>query len=151
MEYDRFALPDCGWIEMAYCGHAISESYISPKIISVSHSLSTLFGCSRPTPMHNLTMSSSLKELGHNAVSSPQVVSKTQIQFPTSILSPRVGSISTKNSHCGHDWHVSKEKYWLGKILQSCGRAWDMNLGWILGLQLVVPRSTLKIFFVFNS
>ena len=74
----------------------ISDSHLNPKITSVSDSLSTPSGCSWPTPIHNSTMSSSLKELGCNGMLSPQVVTKIQIWFFTSISSPRVGSISTK-------------------------------------------------------
>ena len=46
--------------------------------------------------MHSLTVSSSLKEVGHNKVPLPQVATSTQIQFTISVLLPRVGSISTE-------------------------------------------------------
>ena len=43
-----------------------------------------------------LSIPSSLKELGHNDVSSHQVATNMDIWFPISILSPRIGSTSTE-------------------------------------------------------
>ena len=72
------------------------DSCLNLNIASVSESLSTPSWSSWPVPMHNLTTSSSLKELGHNGVLLHLAVTNTQIHFPTSILSPRVWSISTE-------------------------------------------------------
>ena len=73
----------------------ISELHQNAKTVSVSDSCSTLPGCSYPNLTHNPTMSSSLKELSHNRVQSPWVVTTMKIWFPISVSSPRVGSIST--------------------------------------------------------
>ena len=72
----------------------ISELNWNAKTASVLESCSTPSGCSLPNPMHSLTVSSSLKEVGHNGVLSPQVATSMQILFPISVLSPRVRSIS---------------------------------------------------------
>ena len=46
--------------------------------------------------MHGSTASSSLKEVEHNGVPLPQVVTSMLIWFAISVSSPRVGSISAK-------------------------------------------------------
>ena len=53
-EYDGFAPPDHGHIEMMHCDHYIRFTP-KPKIVSVSDSLSTPSGCSWPIPMHNFS------------------------------------------------------------------------------------------------
>ena len=71
-------------------------SHLNPRITSMLDSMSIPSRCPWPTSMHNSSMFSSLKELEHHGVTLPQVATKTQIQLPMSISSPRVGSTSAK-------------------------------------------------------
>ena len=72
--------------------------------------------------MHSLTMSSSLKEVGHNGVQSPQVAIITQIWFATSVLSPRDGYISIEVVAMDPvDILVGKDH--MGQIMQNGDRA----------------------------
>ena len=66
------------------------------RTISVSKSHSTPSGHTWPTPAHNLTMSSSWKELEWSRVPSMWVAARMQMQFAMLGTTPGVGSCATK-------------------------------------------------------
>ena len=128
----------------------MSDSHLYPKIASVSDSLDTPSVCSCFTPMHNSTMSSSLNE---GAGTQWSVITLAGDQDVNSV--PYIYFITQIwvhfhwNSFCGCGWHISKENINLAKScrvmkIPEMG-AWDESLG----LQPVVPRSTLKILLLF--
>ena len=116
----------------------ILESHWNAKTASVSENHGTPSGCSWTNPTHNLTISSSLKDLGHNGVPLPQVAISMQIWFPLSGSSPRVRSISTEAVTMDAMDMLMREGDQMGQFLQGWKGAWDVRLRKILWFTLVL-------------
>ena len=124
MEHDELAR----WCIVAI----ISELHQNTKTVLVSESCSTPSGCSWPKPTHNWSASYYVKRLEHNRLLLPWLATSMLIQFPISVSSPRVRSISAEVVAVDVVDILMWDGNQGGQFMQGWERAWDVRLRKIL-------------------